>query len=96
MIEPIARVRIELREIEPTLWRRVDVPLTSTLLALHDIIQVSVGWTDSHLFEFVVDDRVYSEPLPDDELFERKIYNAGGDPPENPHRSRRRAAPLRL
>ena len=78
MIEPIARVRIELREIEPTLWRRVDVPLTSTLLALHDIIQVTVGWTDSHLFEFVVDDRVYSEPLPDDELFERKIYNAAG------------------
>ena len=23
-------------------------------------IQVTVGWTDSHLFEFVVDDRVYS------------------------------------
>ena len=78
MIEPIARVRIELREIEPTLWRRVDVPHTSTLLALHDIIQVTVGWTDSHLFEFVVDDRVYSEPLPDDELFERKVYNAAG------------------
>ena len=78
MIEPIARVRIELREIEPTLWRRVDVPLTSTLLALHDIIQATVGWTDSHLFEFVVGERVYSEPLPDDELFERKIYNAAG------------------
>ena len=83
MIEPIARVRIELREIEPTLWRRVDIPLTSTLLALHDIIQVTVGWTDSHLFEFVVGgrvygDRVYSEPLSDDELFERKVCNAEG------------------
>ena len=78
MIEPIARVRIELREIEPTLWRRVDVPLTSTLMALHDIIQVAIGWTDSHLFEFVVGERVYSEPLPDDELFERKVYNAAG------------------
>ena len=96
MIEPIARVRIELREIQPALWRHVDVPLTSTLLALHDIIQVSVGWTDSHLFEFVVGDRVYSEPLPDDELFERKVYKRGGDPPENSHRSGRRAAPLRL
>ena len=48
------------------------------MLALHDIIQVTVGWTDSHLFEFVVGDRVYSEPLPDDELFERKVYNAAG------------------
>ena len=78
MIEPIARVRIELREIEPTLWRRVDVPLTSTLLALHDIIQVTVGWTDSHLFEFVVGDRLYSELVPDDELVGRKIYDAAG------------------
>lgn len=53
MIEPVARLRIELREIEPRLWRRVDVPLSSTLLALHDVIQTVVGWTDSHLFEFV-------------------------------------------
>ena len=39
MIEPIARIRIELQEIEPKVWRRVDVPLSSTLLALHDFIQ---------------------------------------------------------
>ena len=60
MIEPIARVGIELREIESTVWRHIDVPLTSTLLALYDIFQVTVGWTDSHLFEFVVGDRLYS------------------------------------
>ncbi len=47
MTEPVARLRIELREIGPRLWRRVDVPLSSTLLALHDIIQIAVGWTDS-------------------------------------------------
>ena len=46
MTEPVARLRIELRKIEPRLWRRVDVPLSSTLLALHDIIQIAVGWTD--------------------------------------------------
>ena len=78
MIEPVARIRIELREIEPKLWRRVDVPLSSTLLVLHDIIQVTVGWTDSHLFEFVAGERVYSEHFPDDEFFGRKVYNAAG------------------
>ena len=78
MIEPIARIRIELQGIEPKLWRRVDVPLSSTLLALHDIIQVTVGWTGSHLFEFVVGQRVYSERLPVDEFFGRKVYNAAG------------------
>ncbi len=44
MIEPVARLRIELLEIEPKVWRRVDVPLSSTLLALHDIIQVTFCW----------------------------------------------------
>ena len=78
MIEPIAHIGIELREIEPKLWRRVDVPLTTTLQVLHDIIQVTVGWTDSHLFEFRVGERVYSEPHPTDELLERKVHDAAG------------------
>ena len=78
MIEPIARIGIELQGIEPKLWRRVDVPLTSTLQVLHDIIQVTVGWTDSHLFEFVAGERVYGEHLPYDESFERKVHDAAG------------------
>jgi len=76
MIEPIARIRIELQEIEPKIWRRVDVPLSATLFALHDIIQVAMGWKDAHLFEFVVGDKVYGEPDPDDALYERKVYQA--------------------
>ena len=76
MIEPIARIRIELQEIEPKIWRRVDVPLSVTLLALHDIIQVAMGWKDAHLFEFVVGDKVYGEPHPDDGIYERKVYQA--------------------
>ena len=78
MTEPVARLRIELREIEPRLWRRVDVPLSSTLLALHDIIQAAFGWTDSHLFEFVIGDRAYGEPMPDDDFFERHVFKAAG------------------
>ena len=37
MIEPVARIRIELQDLEPKIWRRVDVPLSSTLAALNDI-----------------------------------------------------------
>ena len=40
MIESVARIRIELQDLEPKIWRRVDVPLSSTLAALHDIFQV--------------------------------------------------------
>ena len=76
MIEPVARVRITLQNIAPAVWRRVDLPLSTTLMALHDVIQVAMGWTDSHLFEFVVGDRVYGEPDPDDAMYERKVCQA--------------------
>lgn len=78
MIEPIARIRIELRDIEPKIWRRVDMPLSSTLMALHDVIQVTMGWQDCHLFEFRIGDKIYGEPHPDDVMYERKIYRAKG------------------
>ena len=76
MIEPIARIRIELQDIIPTIWRRVDVPLSSTLMALHDIIQLTMGWKGRHLFEFQVGDRVYGDPSPDDAFDDRKVYQA--------------------
>ena len=76
MIELIARIRIELQDLDPKIWRRVDVPLFSTLAALHDIIQVVFCWTDSHLHEFVVGGRVYGVPSPEDAYYERKVYNA--------------------
>ena len=76
MIEPVARLRIELQEIEPKVWRRVDVPLSSTLLALHDVIQVTFGWTNSHLFEFEVGDRVYGDPMLDEDLYDQRVYKA--------------------
>ena len=78
MTEPVARLRIELRKIQPRLWRQVDIPLSSTLLALHDILQVAVGWTDSHMFVFVIGERVYGEPLPHDDFWDRHVYKAAG------------------
>jgi hypothetical protein len=48
---------ITLRGIRPPIWRRVQVPGTLSLAALHDVIQRVFGWTDSHLHQFVVADR---------------------------------------
>ena len=78
MIEPVARLRIELQDIEPKVWRRIDVPTSANLLALHDIIQAAFGWMDYHLFEFRVGDRVYGMPMPDDAAFGRKVFQAKG------------------
>ena len=59
--ERIARLRIELQELEPTIWRRIDMPLSTTLEALHEAIQMIIGWTFSHLWEFDIDGRCYSD-----------------------------------
>ena len=69
MIEPVARLRIELREIEPRVWRR-STALDPAGLARH---QAAFGLTDSPLFEFVIGERVYGEPMPDDDLFDRHV-----------------------
>ena len=74
MIEAIARIRIELQDLEPKIRRRIDVPLSSTLAGLHDIIQIAFRWTDSHLHEFTVGGRVYGVPSPEDDSCERKVY----------------------
>jgi hypothetical protein len=63
---------VTLREAVPPVVRVVDVPATATLPELHDILQVALGWTDSHLHEFETADRLrYGRPdldLGDDEV----------------------------
>jgi hypothetical protein len=46
------RLRIDLDDTSPPLWRRVEVPSTLTLDDLHHVVQVVFGWTDSHLHRF--------------------------------------------
>lgn len=39
---------------DPLIWRRVQVPGTFTLAQLHETIQLSMGWSDSHVHQFLV------------------------------------------
>lgn len=61
--EPIARLRIELLDITPRIWRRVELPLDLTLKGVHDVIQAAMGWQDYHLYAFHVGDTTYGEPM---------------------------------
>ena len=58
----IARLKIELDDWQPAIWRRVEVPLTTTLKGLHDVIQAAMPFQDYHLFEFRAEDRRYAIP----------------------------------
>jgi hypothetical protein len=46
------RVRVDLTETEPPLWRRLELASDTHLDELHDVIQIAFGWTDSHLHRF--------------------------------------------
>jgi hypothetical protein len=46
------RVRLDLHEAKPPVWRRLELPGDRTLPRLHDVILAAMGWTDSHLHRF--------------------------------------------
>lgn len=62
---PSYQLKISLLEIEPEIWRRLLVRHGVRLDRLHQIFQVAMGWTNSHLHEFRVGDTRYGEPDPE-------------------------------
>lgn len=61
------RLRITLREVTPRVVRVLDVPAASTLPELHDLLQAGIGWTDSHLHQFLTDTARFGASYVDDE-----------------------------
>src|ERR1700677_4117337 len=59
------QLKIELLDVVPTIWRRLVVPSTIKLPKLHQVFQAALGWTNSHLHEFVINGVRYSNPDPD-------------------------------
>ena len=53
--EKIFQFKVSLKEIRPPIWRRIQVPETYTFWDLHVAIQDSMGWTDSHLHNFEIE-----------------------------------------
>jgi hypothetical protein len=60
----VYQLKIQLRDIRPPIWRRVQVK-DCTLAKLHNIIQVCLDWTNSHLHDFEVGEERYGEPDPE-------------------------------
>jgi Plasmid pRiA4b ORF-3-like protein len=61
----IARLKITLDDVEPTVLRRIEVPLAIRLDRLHLTIQAAMGWTNSHLYELRARDVGWGVPDPD-------------------------------
>lgn len=62
----VYQLKVTLVGVAPPIWRRIRVPADVTLGQLHDVLQIVMGWTNSHLHEFHVgEDLVFGPPDPE-------------------------------
>lgn len=66
MTDQIVRLRINLEDIEPIIWRRIELPLANSLKTLHLAIQAAMLFENYHMFRFDVGDASYGIPMKDD------------------------------
>ena len=57
--DTVHQIEVTLDDIEPPVWRRIEVPSSITLAGLHTVIQWAMGWQDYHLHQFEIGDTVY-------------------------------------
>jgi hypothetical protein len=73
---PAFRVRIELSDVQPTIWRQIVVSGTIRLAKLADILLVVMGWNNSHLHQFRIGDALlgmHVEDWPEEEIDEKSL-----------------------
>src|SRR5699024_1134754 len=59
------QIKVELSDISPRIWRRLLVSSDVLLSDLHEILQIAMGWTNSHLHQFIKDRDFYVPPAPE-------------------------------
>lgn len=59
--QTVYRFKVVLAGSRPPIWRRIEI-LDVPLAKLHEAIQTAMGWSNSHLHLFQVDDIRYTDP----------------------------------
>ena len=67
------QLKVTLVGIRPAIWRRIQVR-DCTLDRLHEHIQMTMGWTNSHLHHFEADGQMYGDPQLMEENFHEMNY----------------------
>lgn len=68
----VYRLRLELQYLRPAIWREIEVLSSMTLQALHDTIQIVMGWEDCHLWAIEAGERRFEPPHDDAGAFGEK------------------------
>jgi hypothetical protein len=61
-------LKVTVQWCKPSIWRRLQVPGDANLGWLHAVLQVAVGWTNSHLHDFAIGKDRYSDPSVDADM----------------------------
>ncbi len=72
MTKKTYQIQILLRGSNPKIWRRVLIPSDLLLSDFHKIIQTTMGWTNSHLHQFIKDRTFYTRRMADDDFWGEK------------------------
>lgn len=57
----IYQFRVALVGISPLIWRRLLVRSDTTVADFHHVLQISFGWSDSHLHQFLIHAKRYGQ-----------------------------------
>lgn len=52
-LREVYQLKVQLKGVRPPIWRRFLVSNTATLEEFHHTIQIVMGWTNSHLHQFI-------------------------------------------
>lgn len=59
------QLKVELLGSQPPIWRRLLAAKDTPLSLFHEILQISMGWANEHLYEFIAGGKRYGEPDPE-------------------------------
>jgi hypothetical protein len=62
----VFQMKVTLVDSKPPIWRRILVGDDLTLEKFHDLLQLVMGWTDSHLHMFRVGSQTFGNPDDDE------------------------------
>lgn len=71
--DTVYQFKITLLGAKPPIWRRIQVK-DCTLDKLHEHIQTSMGWTNSHLHDFKIGEVRYADPMLMEDSFKEVGY----------------------
>lgn len=63
----IYQFKITLTDSDPFIWRRVLVPANLSLAVFHDIVQVAMGWKNSHSYAFDYEEYSFGDVFSEDD-----------------------------